>query len=242
MLPPAYACEVTKDAGAYSGGKITTRVLATSQAVSPKLALRWARGQAQRIANTLDPGCSDTWKPQRGHYFDVPAATCPAQLRAWCEDSRAQQTAREQLDRGSPATLVVSDSADRYTLSIWPVPAPTVETANPLPGDHGQSTSPRPGRKSHRKARRTSGWLPRFVTRAGRLNHRDAGGKLPRRSKPDLIAARVKLVAARADVTARFHGGESIASIARDFGYVGEKWLAAQLDEWGERPRAANAE
>ncbi|REK90808.1 hypothetical protein DY245_08150 [Streptomyces inhibens] len=109
-------------------------VLATSQTISPKLALRWLRGQAQHIADKLDPERRAVWQQQAGHYFQVPAATCSAQLRAWCEDAREQNTAREQLNNGSPATLVVSDRTDRYTLTVWPLPAPADSgTAATLP-------------------------------------------------------------------------------------------------------------
>lgn len=147
----AYRCEVFKEERAYGEGVTVPDVLATSQTISPKLALRWLRGQAQHIADRLDPGHSAVWQQQTGHYFHVPAPTCPAQLRAWCEDAREQQTAREQLDNGSPATLVVSDRTDRYTLTVWPLPGPAdAGTAAALPVD------PHPARSRRVKCARTA--------------------------------------------------------------------------------------
>ncbi len=55
---------------------------------------------------------------------------------------------------------------------------------------------------------------------------------MPKRSRAELGAARDKLIAARSEVTTRYLGGESAASLARSFGNVGEKWLADQLDAW----------
>lgn len=57
-----------------------------------------------------------------------------------------------------------------------------------------------------------------------------------KRSRAELAETRAQFVAARAEVTERYQGGESAASLSRFFGNVGERWLAERLDEW-EIPR-----
>ncbi|MGW8975111.1 hypothetical protein [Streptomyces platensis] len=59
---------------------------------------------------------------------------------------------------------------------------------------------------------------------------------MAKRSRDELAKAREEFMASRAEVTERYQGGESAASLSRSFGNVGEKWLAEQLDAW-EIPR-----
>lgn len=78
---------------------------------------------------------------------------------------------------------------------------------------------------------------------ANRLTESTGITPMPKRSRAELAQSREKFVAARAEVTERYQGGESAASLSRFFGDVGEKWLAERLDEWGipRRDRSAAA-
>ncbi|ANZ18810.1 hypothetical protein SNOUR_27800 [Streptomyces noursei ATCC 11455] len=66
---------------------------------------------------------------------------------------------------------------------------------------------------------------------------------MPRRSREELTKARSKFIANRENVIARYNEGESAASLARSYDYVGDGWVARQLDAWGvpRRDRSAAA-
>lgn len=156
----AYWCEVVAEGEVYGTSRSTAFVLGTFSTISPKLALRWLHGEADRIADGLDPD------PERSAWVEpwmcvnpgVP--DCPTKLRAWIGDRGERQAARDQLAEGAPLSVVISDSGCRFTLMAWPVDVPQPEPGLTLPAE-GQPTYARPGRTSHRKARR-SGWLVRF--------------------------------------------------------------------------------
>ncbi|MER5772032.1 hypothetical protein [Streptomyces sp. NPDC001985] len=54
---------------------------------------------------------------------------------------------------------------------------------------------------------------------------------MTRNLSPARAAARERVIESRADVVARYTGGESIASIARVYN-VGDVWLKDRLTEW----------
>lgn len=66
---------------------------------------------------------------------------------------------------------------------------------------------------------------------------------MPRRSREELTEARNKFIANRENVIVRYNEGESVASLARSYDYVGDGWVAEQLDSWGvpRRDRSAAA-
>ncbi|MEV7831572.1 hypothetical protein AB0P12_13230 [Streptomyces subrutilus] len=164
MPARAYWCEVLAEGEVYGTRETVPYVLGTFQTISPKLALRWLRSEAGRIADRLDPD------PERSEWVmpwmsvdPVPVPDTPAELRIWAEGPEEQQAARDQLKEGAPLSVVVPGKGCRFTLSVWPVAVPSPESSTALPADDGQSTCPRPGRTSHRKARRTSGLLIPFL-------------------------------------------------------------------------------
>ncbi|MGW3951183.1 hypothetical protein ACWEKM_09620 [Streptomyces sp. NPDC004752] len=159
----AYWCEVLAEGEVYGTREVVPYVLGTFQTISPKLALRWLRGQAERIADRLDPD------PARSPWFvptecaAVPVPDAPTELRVWATDPQEERAARDQLREGAPLSVVIPDSGCRYTLTVWPVTLPPSKSGTTLPAVDGQPTYTRPGRTSHRKARRTSGWLIPFL-------------------------------------------------------------------------------
>ncbi|AYV25563.1 hypothetical protein EES41_02305 [Streptomyces sp. ADI95-16] len=160
----AYWCEVLAEGEVYGTRETVPYVLGTFQTISPKLALRWLRSEAERIADRLDPDpARSAWVMPWMRVDPVPVPDTPAELRIWAEHPEEQQEARDQLKEGAPFSVVVPDKGCRFTLSVWPVAVPPPESSPTLPADDGQSTCPRSGRTSHRKARRTSGWLIPFL-------------------------------------------------------------------------------
>lgn len=156
----AYWCEVLAEGEVYGTRETVPYVLGAFQTISPKLALRWLQGEAARIAERLDPDpeCCPWAKPWMC-LDTVPVPDCPTELRFWALDAEERQAARDQLKDGAPLSVVIPDTGCRFTLSVWPVAVPPSESSLTLPAADGQPISPRPGRASHRKARRTSGWL-----------------------------------------------------------------------------------
>ncbi|MFD7115715.1 hypothetical protein ACFWAA_01470 [Streptomyces sp. NPDC059922] len=161
-MPAAYWCEVLAEGEVFGTRETVGFVLGTFSTISPKLALRWLRGEAERIADRLDPDpAHSTWVMAWMRVDPVPTPDCPTDLRDWISDPREHQAARDQLAEGAPLSVVMSDSGCRFTFIVWPIvrtPQPLAE----LPASGGQPTHARPGHTSHRKARR-SGWLVPFL-------------------------------------------------------------------------------
>lgn len=159
----AYWCEVRAEGEVYGTGETAACVLGTFSTISPKLALRWLRGEAEHIADRLDPDPErSAWVKPWMRVDPVPLPDCPAELRFWADAPEGHQAARDQLRDGAPLSVVVPDNGCRYTLTIWPVTVPPPKSSPTLPASDGQPTSTRPGHTSHRKARR-SGWLVPFL-------------------------------------------------------------------------------
>lgn len=104
--------------------------------VSSKLAVRWLRHQALRIADGRTyPEVTD------------PAGDGPAELRAWADDPTAQQLARHELAVTGRMRLTVRDSSGHYWLTaqrLADVPAPQPTGAGSRPVSHRRH--PRHGR------------------------------------------------------------------------------------------------
>ncbi|MFJ6215593.1 hypothetical protein ACIQGZ_20020 [Streptomyces sp. NPDC092296] len=120
----AYWGEVIAEGAPYSlPGRVVRIVLGERTAANRRLALRWLRGQAHRIADGLDPGPAGI------------VGTCvnrtpnglpdvPQQLRDWCTDDDRQAAALAQLTRGEPVALDMADHTGRYYLAVWPICIP----------------------------------------------------------------------------------------------------------------------
>ncbi len=106
------------------------------RAPTPRLALRWLRGQAERLANALDP------KPGSGplppHCLHEVSANAPNPgriFRKWAEDFRYQEKQMETLadghlisiHAGGPDRIFGLTATDVfYSLSAHPLPVPLV--------------------------------------------------------------------------------------------------------------------
>jgi hypothetical protein len=159
-----------------ANGATVRVVLGTWQTISPKLALRWLRGQAHRIADGLDPDPRSTWLSGRV-IRRLPAGLpdVPAELRQWCADDSAQQAACLQLKQGAPVTVNASDHTGHYSLCVWPV-----ALRAPAPSSSPPEFRPRRDNPGHRKTRGRRGWLAAFFRR-------------PRRAYPTVVPAKSPL-------------------------------------------------
>ncbi|MEO3976421.1 hypothetical protein [Streptomyces sp. CAU 1734] len=95
-------------------------LLGTFTTISPRLALRWMRGQALRVADGLDPGPGSATRARK-----APAAgnrpDGPTRLRDWSRGAE-DVALRLQLKDGVPVTFTVDDGPNgRFTLAVWPV-------------------------------------------------------------------------------------------------------------------------
>ncbi|MFF3753980.1 hypothetical protein ACFYYH_26540 [Streptomyces sp. NPDC002018] len=163
-IPAGYWCEALAEGEVYGTRETVPYVLGTFQTISSKLALRWLQSEAERIADRLDPDPErSAWVKPWMRVGTVPLPDCPTEFRFWIEDPEKHQAARDQLKDGAPLSVVIPDKGCRFTLTVWPVAVFSPGSVTPLPADGRQSTSPRPGHTSHRKPRRTSGWLVSFL-------------------------------------------------------------------------------
>jgi hypothetical protein len=127
LFVDGYWCEVVARSTEASGEWF----LSGYRADSPRLAVRWLRGQAARLANALDP------KPGIGPISPEclreigPAGPGPGRIfREWMEDLRYQGTQMEALAAGHPVSINAGGS-DRifgfcdadvfYSLSARPI-------------------------------------------------------------------------------------------------------------------------
>ncbi|MFD7107282.1 hypothetical protein [Streptomyces celluloflavus] len=160
----AYWCEVLAEGAVYGTRERVPYVLGTFRTISPKLALRWLQGETERIADRLDPDPErSAWVKPWMQVGTVPVPDCPTEFRFWTEGPDEHHAARDQLKGGAPLSVVIPDKGCRFTLTVWPVAVPPPESIPTLPADDGQPTSPRPGRTSRRKPRRSPGWLVPFL-------------------------------------------------------------------------------
>lgn len=126
--PMAFRCEAT--AHGLSGTREV--LLATYRGRSPRLAARWLRAQAFRLARLLspDPGAvflRDAQLVTAGP--DVPRPD--AELRAWASSDQAYEHALRALAAGRAFVFTVTDYDARYSLRMYPLP--TRRPAPPQP-------------------------------------------------------------------------------------------------------------
>lgn len=128
----AYWAEATGE-GPVRGKAVLVR-LGGETLRNRRLALLWLRGQAQRIADGLDPDPYDscgwlrrTRENDQTERRVIKATTAPnlpdvpTALRAWCDDDARQDQAAAALAAGGPVLLTVADHTGTYYLSAWPV-------------------------------------------------------------------------------------------------------------------------
>ncbi|MFI1222929.1 MULTISPECIES: hypothetical protein [unclassified Streptomyces] len=90
-----------------------------------RLALRWLRRQARRIADALDPDPYTPWVPARALYpaGAVGRRDAPAELRFWVTSFREHDYALGRLANGLPYEFVARDAASWYGLVMRPLVA-----------------------------------------------------------------------------------------------------------------------
>ncbi len=103
-------------------------VLGRHRAWTPRLAVRWLRGQAARLADALDPA------PGRGPF---PAAALRPVLdgspdpggafRAWLADDGLQEQQLASLRSGRNIGVTVRDAELLYSLSAQPIPVDALQ-------------------------------------------------------------------------------------------------------------------
>lgn len=119
MQAEEYWCELTGTAADHSSDTLLGSYLASS----PRLAIRWMRDQAIRVAEALDPDPTRAWcahaplcEVQAAHLPDP----CP-QLRAWVRNLPAQEEAMNRLVNGFPYSVTARDATAFYSLSARPL-------------------------------------------------------------------------------------------------------------------------
>ncbi|MFE7425970.1 MULTISPECIES: hypothetical protein [unclassified Streptomyces] len=109
----------------YAGDARTTVHLGGALVASPRLALRWLRGQAERLANGLDPDPGAPWIPRAALRAVPPAERdAPAELRAWAADDKCRGEALDRIASGGEFEFVVRDGACWYRLTARPLLIP----------------------------------------------------------------------------------------------------------------------
>ncbi|MEU3652000.1 hypothetical protein AB0E67_03970 [Streptomyces sp. NPDC032161] len=109
----------------YAGDARTTFYLGGVLVASPRLALRWLRGQAERLANGLDPDPGTPWI-SRAALRAAPSSgpDAPAELRAWAADDEHQGEALHRLATGAEFEFIARDGACWYGLTARPLCIP----------------------------------------------------------------------------------------------------------------------
>ncbi|MDO0913598.1 hypothetical protein QQM39_22975 [Streptomyces sp. DT2A-34] len=117
--PIAFRCEAT--AHDLSGSR--EFLLATYRGRSPRLATRWLRAEAHRLAGLLSPAPDAVFlqdAPLTAAGPDVPRPD--VDLRAWADDDRAYEYALRSLATGRAFVITVTDCDARYSLRVYPLP------------------------------------------------------------------------------------------------------------------------
>ncbi|MFD7106077.1 hypothetical protein [Streptomyces celluloflavus] len=115
----AYRCEAT--ARNLSGHREV--LLATYRAATPRLAARWLRAEAQRLARLLAPEPSAPCL--RGAPLVPTAAHAPRPdyyLLVWAGDDNQYDHALRILCAGNAYVLAVTDYDARYSVRVYPLP------------------------------------------------------------------------------------------------------------------------
>ncbi|MET9656697.1 hypothetical protein [Streptomyces sp. NPDC006510] len=121
-------------AEAYAGDDRTTVYLGRILVATPRLALRWLRGQADRLASGLDPDPDAPWVP-RAVLRTVPpcVADAPTELRAWAGDDERQDDALQRLATGAEFEFIARDEVCWYGLTARPLLIPEFTLKRDIP-------------------------------------------------------------------------------------------------------------
>ncbi|MFH0243259.1 hypothetical protein ACGRHY_12700 [Streptomyces sp. HK10] len=105
-------------------------VLGLHLAPTPRLAVRWMREQAERVARALDPDPGAPWLPSAClHPVEAEGGPDPGGvLREWARAEAEQENALGVLREGWPYTVTAQDETAYYFLIAGPlVPSITEE-------------------------------------------------------------------------------------------------------------------
>lgn len=118
----------------HAGDGCTTVHLGGVLVASPRLALRWLRGQAERLANGLDPDPTTLWIPPHGlQPTPALASDAPTDLRGWAADDGRQAEALQRLATRAEFEFFARDETCWYGLTARPLlTAQPLLTARPL--------------------------------------------------------------------------------------------------------------
>jgi len=117
--PIAFRCEAT--AHDLSGTREV--LLAAYRGRSPRLAARWLRAEALRLARLLSPDPEAVFLRDASLTAAGPDVPRPdAELRAWADSEQAYEHALRALATGRPFLFTVTDYDARYSLRVYPLP------------------------------------------------------------------------------------------------------------------------
>ncbi|MFE7276010.1 hypothetical protein [Streptomyces sp. NPDC057623] len=154
MPPPvAFRCEAT--AHDLSGTREV--LLATYRGRSPRLATRWLRAQAYRLARLLSPDPEAVFLQDTSLVTTQPDVPRPdGELRAWADNDQAYEHALRALATGRAFVFTVTDYDARYSLRVYPLPTrrPALPQA-PVPSGCPPHSSTGKGRHRRPRGRRT---------------------------------------------------------------------------------------
>jgi hypothetical protein len=101
-------------------------VLGSYRAPTPRLAVRWMRGQAERVARALDPDSDASWLPSGCAHMVSPGDSNPGRvMREWARSLHEEEEALAMLREGWPYTLATCDETAFYALTAGPLALPT---------------------------------------------------------------------------------------------------------------------
>ncbi|MFD7102873.1 hypothetical protein [Streptomyces celluloflavus] len=142
----AYRCETTATA-LFSTREI---LLAAYRATTPRLAARWLRAEADRLAGLLDPDPTTPALRNAPLFRTTSAVPRPADgLRAWARDADAYARTQCALAAGDAFLLTVTDYDARYAITASPLPTSHPIQKNPAPA--GCHSPPLAGAGRHRR-------------------------------------------------------------------------------------------
>lgn len=118
-LPLAFRCEAT----AHDLSGTREILLATYRGRSARLAARWLRAEAYRLARLLSPDPATLSLRDAPLITAGPDSPCPdAELRAWADSDHAYEHALRSLATGRAFVFTVTDYDARYSLRVYPLP------------------------------------------------------------------------------------------------------------------------
>ncbi|WP_431044427.1 hypothetical protein ACQUSR_22630 [Streptomyces sp. P1-3] len=144
----AFRCEVT----AYGLSGSREIVLAYYRAASPRLAARWMRAEAQRLARLLAP--EPTAPHLRSVLLVAAGPTCPRpddDLLAWASSDKRYEHVLRVLRSGNTFALGVTDYDARYSVRAYALPT---RRPSQSPTSAGYRTYAPAEAGHHRKPRR----------------------------------------------------------------------------------------